>query len=64
MLFLVGRFKEVDGERFMVLDEAIKFEKSELKEAMTYADAIGHAYVALIKDGNIPILIYDTDAED
>lgn len=62
MLFLVGKFKEVDGERFMVLDEAISF--TNLREAITYADGIGHAYISMIKDGYIPILIYDTDAED
>ena len=61
MLFLVGRFKKIDGERFMILNEAIKFEKSDLKEAIAYADGIGHAYVAILKDGNIPILVYETD---
>lgn len=63
-MFLVGRFKEVDGEKFMVLDEAIKFENFDLKNAVAYADAIGHGYVAMLKDGYVPILVYDTDAED
>ena len=63
-MFLVGKFKEVDGERFMVLNEAITFVNSDLKNAIDYADTIGNAYVAMIKDGYIPILVYDTDAED
>lgn len=60
MLFLVGKFS--NGDRHMILDEAISF--TNLKEAITYADGIGHSYIAMIKDGYIPILIYDTDAED
>lgn len=60
-MFLVGKFLEVNNRTFMVLDEAIKFDKSDLKNAIAYADAIGNACVALIKDGNIPILVYDTD---
>lgn len=63
-MFLVGKFLKVNNRTFMVLDEAIKFKKYDLKNAIAYADAIGNAYVALIKDGNIPILVYDTDAED
>ena len=63
-MFLVGKFKEVDGERFMVLNEAITFVKSDLKNAIDYADAIGNAYVAMIENGHVPIAVYDTDAED
>ena len=62
MLFLVGKFSGSKENRHMMLDEAISY--ANLKEAIAYADGIGHAYIALIKDGNIPILVYDTDAED
>lgn len=62
MLFLVGKFKEFDGNKYMILDEAIKY--TNLREAIAHADTIGHAYIAMLKDGYIPILIYDTDAED
>jgi hypothetical protein len=61
MLFIVGKFLEVGDKKYMVLDEAIKFEKSDLKNAVAYADAIGHAYVAMLKDGHVPILVYETD---
>lgn len=60
MLFLVGGYVAGKyGKAYMVLDDAMAFDS--IKEAIEYADSIGHAYVAQIRSGNKPNIVYETE---
>ena len=59
MLFLVGGYRTSKSGVYMALNDAMAFDC--VKEAIEYADNIGHAYVAQIRPGHEPNIVYETE---
>ena len=62
-MFLVGRYVVgKSGNVYMVLNEAVTYVSA--KDAINYADEIGNAYVAQLRVGYPPNVIYESETED